>query len=158
MLIVTSILGNAFEDESFDTGGCERLEISRHEMGRSRLRGKTNMGTDVGISLKEGHCLHHGDVLAGGDKCILVEQLPERVISVAFGNTPAEIAVLIGHRVGNMHRPVAVSGSTMSFPIQADSELETFQKVFADMADQITISQDEVVFTPHAGADVHGHG
>ncbi len=157
MLIVTSILGNALGNEPLDTGGFERLKISRHEIGRSRLRRKTDMGTDVGISLKEGHVLHHGDVLAGDDRRILVEQAPEKVISVAFDNAPAETAVLIGHRIGNMHRPVAVSGSTISFPIQADSELETFRRVFADMAGQITISQDEVLFVPHAGADVHGH-
>lgn len=157
MLVVTSILENMLENESFDTSGFERLKVSRHEMGRSRLRRKTDRGTDVGISLKEGHFLRHGDVLAGDDKRILVEQVPEKVISVELNGASAETAALIGHRIGNMHRPVAVSGSTISFPIQADSELETFHRIFADMAGQITISQDEAVFVPHAGADVHGH-
>ena len=157
VLVVTSIFENILEKESHDASGFERIKVSRHEMGRSRLRRKTDRGTDVGISLKEGHFLRHGDVLAGGGKRILVEQAPEKIITVAMDDAPAETAVLIGHRIGNMHRPVAVSGSTVSFPIQADSELETFRRIFADMEGYVTISQDEAVFVPHAGADVHGH-
>ncbi len=158
--VVTSILGNILEDESYrsvDTEGFERLMVSRHEMGRGRLRRNTDRGTDVGLSLEAGRSLHHGDIFEAGGRSILIQQMPEKVISITARDVQAGTAVLIGHRIGNMHRPVAVSGDTISFPIQADSELETFQKIFADMADHITMSQEEIVFIPHAGADVHGH-
>ena len=158
MILVTSTLYNILEKESYNTDGFERLKLSRHEMGKRRLRRKTDMGTDIGVSLKEGRLLHHGDVIVeDGDRRVLVEQIPEKIILISLQNAPRESILLVGHRIGNMHRPMAVSGDIISVPIQADSEIETFHRIFADIADHISIRKDQAVFVPHTGADVHGH-
>ena len=162
--MVTSISGNIFHDkvfESLKTGDFERLKISRSELEKSRIRRQTDKGTDVGLALVSGEILHHGDVLSNDEKTIVIEQLPEKVISVRLKNKPAaarvDLLVLIGHIIGNRHRPISIKNSVISFPIQADSEIEVFQKLFFDIINDIEISIEEMIFNPHTGADVHDH-
>ena len=52
------------------------------ELEKKILRRKTDRGTDVGISLDSGIHLHHGDVIGNEEIKILLEQTPEKVISV----------------------------------------------------------------------------
>jgi len=163
VLTVTSVCGNMFHDKEYESpggGAFERLRVSRLELEKSRIRRSTDGGTDVGIALVPGRRLRHGDVLSGGGKTIVVEQLPEKVISVRLkdGETPrVEPLVLIGHVIGNRHRPVSVKDGVISFPIQSESELEVFEKMFAGVLGCIELSVEETVFDPHAGADVHEH-
>lgn len=162
MITITSIAGNIFHDKKFDSlkDNFERILVSRAELEKSRIRRKTDRGTDVGILLESGTTLHNGDVLHNDDKIIIVEQIPEKVISVGLKNNERsiELLVLIGHIIGNRHRPVAIENNTILFPIQADSELEVFQKLFADLADRIELSIQEKTFKSHTGANVHEHG
>ena len=164
MLTVTSIAGNIFHDKGFESlksEDLERLKVSRSEIEKSRLRRQTDRGTDVGLDLVSGKILHHGDVITNNEKFILVEQLPEKVISVRLKNktlAPIDLFVLIGHIIGNRHRPISIKNDVISFPIQADSELEVFQKLFADIIDDIELSIEAMIFIPHTGADVHEHG
>ncbi len=164
MLTVTSIAGNIFHDKGFESlksEDLEHLKVSRSEIEKSRLRRQTDRGTDVGLDLVSGKILHHGDVITNNEKFILVEQLPEKVISVRLKNktlAPIDLFVLIGHMIGNRHRPISIKNDVISFPIQADSELEVFQKLFADIIDDIELSIEEMILIPHTGADVHEHG
>jgi len=164
MLTVTSIAGNIFHDKGFESlksEDLEHLKVSRSEIEKSRLRRQTDRGTDVGLDLVSGKILHHGDVITNNEKFILVEQLPEKVISVRLKNktsSPIDLSMLIGHIIGNRHRPISIKNDIVSFPIQADSELEVFQKLFADIIDDIELSIEEMIFIPHTGADVHEHG
>jgi len=164
MLTVTSIAGNIFHDKGFESlknEDFERLKVSRSEIEKRRLRRQTDKGTDVGLDLVAGKILHHGDVITNNEKFILVEQLPEKVISVRLKNKTAalvDLFLLIGHIIGNMHRPISIKNDIVSFPIQADSELEVFQKLFADIIDDIELSIEEMIFFPHTGADVRDHG
>ena len=43
------------------------------------------------------------------------------------------------------------------FPIQEDSELEIFQRVFKDIIDHVELKIEEKIFLPHTSADVHEH-
>ena len=164
MLTVTSISGNIFHDKAYESlkdGNFERLKVSRSDLEKSRIRRQTDKGTDVGLSLVSGNILHHGDVLSNDEKIIVVEQLPEKVISVRLKNnktSQVDLLVLIGHIIGNRHRPISIKNDVISFPIQADSELEVFQKLFAEVIDDIELSIEETIFNPHTGADVHDHG
>ena len=136
MLAVTSISGNIFHDKmygSLETGTFERLKVSRYDLEKSRIRRQTDKGTDVGLDLASGEILHHGDILSNDDKIIVIEQLPEKVISVRLKNknmSRVDLLVLIGHIIGNRHRPISIKNDVISFPIQADSELEVFQNYF----------------------------
>ncbi len=161
MLEVNSPVGNIFLDEGFDdlkSGNFEKLRISRMELEKRILRRKTDRGTDVGLNLDSGVKLRHGDVIKNGDMKIVVEQLPEKIITVRLKNKEmTEVMTLLGHIIGNRHRPVSIKNNEISFPIQADSEKEVFTKLFQSIIDHIEMTVGEQIFSPHSGADTHEH-
>lgn len=164
MLTITSVAGNIFADRRLAekyrrakaAGRCERLLISRMEMERLRLRRKTDRGTDIGLVLEPGGRLNHGDVFAAKGKFVVVEQLPEKVVSVRIQKNDIEkmvgLAALIGHTIGNRHRPIAVDHGTVSFPVQAESEVDTFRKL---LPAGVRLKVTEQVFLP--AGEVHAH-
>jgi urease accessory protein len=163
MLAVTSVAGNIADRRlaakyrrAKAAGKCELLLVSRMEMERLRLRRRTDRGTDIGLVLEPGSRLHHGDLLAAKEKFIVVEQLPEKVVSISINKGSMEkivgLAVLIGHVIGNRHRPIAVDHYTVSFPVQAESEIVTFRKLLpAGVKMKIT----EEIFMPAGEVHVH---
>jgi len=164
VLKITKISGNVFDDElkkRFETldkqGKCERLQVSRQELEKTRLRKTTDKGTDVGLLFNGSTKLNHGDVLISEEKFILVEQLPEKVISIKIKQNQTELLVLLGHIIGNRHRPIAIDRQTIRFPIQADSELGLFKNLFAEFLEYLEIKVEERVFVPRKGMDVHEH-
>jgi urease accessory protein len=161
VLEVNSPVGNIFLDEGFDdinSGNFEKLKISRMELEKRILRRKTDRGTDVGLNLKSGIKLRHGDVIKNGDTKIVVEQLPEKIITVRLKNKKmTDVMVLLGHIIGNRHRPISIKSDEISFPIQADSEKEVFTKLFQSIINHIEMTVEERIFSPHTGADVHEH-
>ena len=161
MLEVNSTIGNIFLDEGFDdlkSKNFERLKISRMELEKRILRRKTDRGTDVGLNLDPGIKLRHGDVIKNGDTKIVVEQLPEKIITVRLKNKKmTDVIALLGHIIGNRHRPISIQGDEISFPIQADSEKEVFTKLFQSIINHIDITVEERIFHPQSGADVHEH-
>jgi len=161
VLEVNSPIGNIFVDEGFDelkNGNCEKLKISRMELERRILRRKTDRGTDVGLNLEPGVKLRHGDVIKNGDMEIVVEQLPEKIITVKLKNKKmTDVMVLLGHIIGNRHRPISIKDDEVSFPIQADSEKDVFTKLFQNIINHIEITIEEKIFFPHSGADIHEH-
>ena len=146
---------NAREDGREGDGAIERLVLTRTELARSRLRRAGERGTDVAISLGAGGHLRRGDVLACGSRRVLVEQAPESVIAATLP-AGAGAAALVGHIIGNMHRPMSIDGPTVRFPIQADSELETFGRLLGTVGG-VEMAVETAVFEPHAGAGAHGH-
>ena len=87
MLEVNAPVGNIFLGEEFDelkSENFERLRISRIELEKRILRRKGDRGTDVGFNLEPGVKLRHGDVINNGDTKIVIEQSPEKVISITF--------------------------------------------------------------------------
>jgi urease accessory protein len=68
-----------------------------------------------------------------------------------------EIPVRIGHTIGNLHRPIKLEGDTIYFPIQAETELDMFRKLFGRMNEYLEIRGDKIVFEPEEGMDVHEH-
>jgi len=161
VLEVNAPIGNIFHGEAVDDlieGDFEKLKISRIELEKRILRKTTDRGTDVGLKLEPGIKLRHGDIFKNGGKKIVVEQLPEKVISVKLKATNnSEVMVLLGHIIGNRHRPISIQGEEILFPIQADSEKEVFTKLFHSIANYIEITVEEQIFSPHSGADVHEH-
>ena len=154
MLTATGISGNIEDDRYNSVKNYERLHLSRQELEKNRMRRNTDRGTDVGIILEPGTRLHHGDVLSL-DKMIVVKQIPEKVVSVHL-EAGIQMPVLVGHIIGNRHRPIAIHDNVVRFPIQGDSELEIFERLLSAI-DGIKLSVDEIVFIPHSSTDVHGH-
>ncbi|HEY3094994.1 MAG TPA: Urease accessory protein [Nitrososphaera sp.] len=163
MLAVTSVAGNIFIDRRLSekyrrakaAGKCERLAISRMEVERLRLRRRTDRGTDVGIVLEPGSKLHHGDVLAA-ERFIVIEQLPEKVVTIGIKKDDIKqmvgLAALIGHTIGNRHRPIAVNNGVISFPVQVESEVDTFKNL---LPAGVKLKVKEQLFIPFG--EVHSH-
>src|SRR5712692_2124168 len=127
MLTITSIIGNISDDKKLMTKfkqmesrkSCERLKISRLELERSRIRKKTDLGTDIGLVLDSGTRLHHGDVIVSNlKKFIIIEQLPEKVISIRIRQlkkNPTRL-VILGHIIGNRHKQIVINNNVIYLP------------------------------------------
>lgn len=159
MLKISSPIGNIIHDEFNKlNNNSEKLFLSRIEIGKKILRKKTDRGTDVGINLDPGIKLYHGDIISNGDGVIVIEQLPEKVISVKLKTkTITDVMVLLGHIIGNRHRPISISNDEILFPIIHNSEKEIFTKLFQSIINYIEITVREEIFFPHLGGDIHGH-
>ena len=163
MLIVNTVLGNIYKDDqlakkiedSKEQGKFRRLLLSRIEMEKSRLRKKTDDGFDIGFVLEPGTKLQHGDVISESDETILIEQLPEKTLTVKFKQNDKNLFLLVGHIIGNRHRPISIRNETISFPIHDNSEMELFERLFHEVIHEIDLSIDEQRFIPHTSMDVH---
>jgi urease accessory protein len=124
-------------------------------MEKARMRRRTDRGTDIGLVLERGTHLHHGDVLDVKGKLIVVEQLPEKVVTITLdssGSRAVGKAVLVGHAIGNRHRPISVANGRISFPIQHESELQIFERL---LPAGVSLNVTTEVFIP--SGDAHPH-
>lgn len=170
MITISTTLGNIFHDNEWNekfnkvsqNNNYETLKLSRTDLSKNRLRAKTNKGTDIGIVLNSHSKIQNGDVLLSDqEKFILIQQNPEKVISVTkkdkteanFDNT----LVLIGHILGNRHRPVQIENEKIFFPIMSESELDIFMKLFSSIIDKIELKIEERIFEPHGELKTHEH-
>jgi len=160
MLKIISPIGNIYDKEFKDLkdGDFEKLYLSRIELEKRILRKKTDHGTDVGISLEQGVKLHSGDIIDNGKTKIIIQQLPEKVISVILKTkSMIDVMVLLGHIIGNRHRPIHIEANEILFPITDDSEKEIFTKLFQSIIHYIEITIKEQIFFPQTGNDIHEH-
>lgn len=157
--MVDAVIGNvrgelkAEYEEMSRRGAVEKITISRMESERVRMRKTTDRGTDIALTLAAGSRLRHGDVLVRGEKMIVIEIEPEKVAVVHLGD--ARTAALVGHAIGNLHRPIMVEGDSIYFPIQSDDEIALVQKQLAPVAGRLEIGKQVIVFEPEGV--VHEH-
>lgn len=168
---VSSILGNINKDkilkaryeEMSRLGLCEVVKISRIESERVRMRKLTDKGSDVIITLPQGSRLRHGDVIHLSDeRMIVIELKMEDLVMVRIrDDTPVdhaiEVAVRIGHTIGNLHRPIKVEERSVYFPIQADTEIEMFKRLLTPILDHLMVEKVRMVFEPEEGIEMHEH-
>jgi urease accessory protein len=175
MLTIDHIVGNIYNDDKLGSTfkdfvlkrQNEAFLITRTESQRQRMRKVSNKGTDIALNFQSGsHHLRHGDVLLLNDKQIVVVEIePENVLQVDIlketlaGSTESQIQipVQIGHTIGNLHRPIKLDGSRIYFPIQAESEIEMFRKLFHPFHHHVDIQSKRIVFEPNETMNVHEH-
>ena len=160
MLSSVSIVGNIFTENGshiLKEKTFEKLQISRNDLEKNRLRRTTDKGTDVSIVLERGSKLQHGDILNHSESFIVIYQTPEKVITIKTKEDSFELMVLLGHIIGNRHRPISLEGRTVTFPIQAESELEVFQRLFTPIIGKIEMSIEEKIYMPDQRMNVHEH-
>jgi urease accessory protein len=171
MISINSVVGNIQNDydlaQKYNQMTAKQLseiiQISRSEAQRSRMRKTSNKGSDVAITLPQSVHIKHGDVLLlNSDKIIIVEIQPEKVAVIAVRSNIAsehlfEMAVKVGHTIGNLHRPIKLEDNKIILPIQAESELDLLKKVLGSIKELIDITSTTMVFEPEEGADVHEH-
>ena len=171
MITINSIIGNMYHDENLrkqyedmsSQSLCESIRINRMEAQRVRMRKISSKGTDIALTMAPGTRLRHGDVLmVANDKMVIMELEPEnlaviRVKDNIHEHDAVQVPVTIGHAIGNLHRPLKLEGRKIYFPIQTDSEIEMFKKIFGRLLDHLEITQAKMVFEPEEGTDVHEH-
>ena len=171
MITINSIIGNIYHDENLrkqyedmsSKSLCESIRINRIEAQRVRMRKTSSKGTDIALIMAPGTKFRHGDVLiVVNDKMITIELEPENLAVVEVKDNidehdAVQLPVAIGHAIGNLHRPIKLEGRKIYFPIQTDSEIEMFKKIFGRVLDHLEISQAKMVFEPEEGMDVHEH-
>jgi urease accessory protein len=96
------------------------------------------------------------------EKMVIVELEPENVAMIEIKDNIRdhdiiEVPVRVGHTIGNLHRPLKLERNKIYFPIQADSELEMFRKLFAPIAEHLEINKTTMVFEPEEGTEIHEH-
>jgi len=160
VLSSVSIVGNIFTENGshiLKEKVFEKLQISRNDLEKNRLRRTTDKGTDISIILERGSKLQHGDILNHGESFIVIYQTPEKVITVKTKEDSFELLVLLGHIIGNRHRPISLENRSVTFPIQAESELEIFERLFAPIIGKIEMNIEEKIYIPDQRMDVHEH-
>src|SRR5215469_3543810 len=171
MIIIDSVIGNINNDKKFkekydemsSKNCCERIKISRLESQRARMRKSSDRGTDLALILPPGIGLKHGDVIILTDnKMVIVEIEPENVLMIEIKENiheddVLEVPVRVGHTIGNLHLPIKIERHKIFFPIQADTEVEMFKKLFEPVNEHLDIKKRLMVFEPEEGMEMHEH-
>lgn len=171
MILIDKIMGNINSDshlkekyrDMLKSDNVEKIEITRLESERTRIRKVSNKGTDLALTMTRGFHINDGDVvLLTDDKMVIAKRIPEHVAEISLkGNISTEqileTAIKLGHTIGNMHRPIKITNNKIYFPIQSESEIELFQKLLSNLIDNIDIKSDNIIFEPESGYDIHGH-
>jgi urease accessory protein len=178
MLTVTAILGNIKKDpllnqkykESIQKNLVETVIIQRSESEKVRMRKISDKGTDIGFILPSRSRLKDQDVVfLDGTKMILIKLSPELVAVVSLKNHSfyerdgqnyfdlINVAIKIGHTIGNLHRPLKLEENKIIFPIQTMDEIDLFKRLLSNLKEYFIITSDKVIFEPDQGFDVHEH-
>ena len=171
MIHIHKIIGNIHSNsdlndkyqEMIKTGLVEKIEITRLESDRARIRKISDKGTDLALTLIPGSHINNGDVvMLSEEKMIIANRTPENVAMISLKGLMSqdqlfETAIKIGHTIGNMHRPIKVVSDKIYFPIQSQSEVELFQTLLSNLINNIVIRSENIIFEPESGYDVHEH-
>jgi urease accessory protein len=171
MIHINKIIGNInidshLKDKYVDmikNGRVEKIEISRLESDRTRMRKTSDKGTDLALVIDAGSHINDGDVvLLTENKMVIAIRVSENVATISLRDNISndqlfKTAIRLGHTIGNMHRPIKITDGKISFPIQAQSEIELFQKLLSNLKDNIDIKNENIIFEPEEGYNIHEH-
>ena len=171
MLTITSVVGNVNSDPALAEAHrrlsakreVETILLPRHEALRSRMRKRSDAGTDIAITLEDGDHLDHGDVLlATGDRMIVVQYEPEDVLRFRMKDGLPDgdrmvVALRLGHMIGNLHRPISTRDGEVYMPLQSAAEAESMTKAMGPVAAWVEIEHLKTVFEPQEGLTSHDH-
>lgn len=171
MIHISKILGNIHSDsdlyekyqDMLKKDKVEKIELSRLQADRTRIRKVSDKGTDLALTLNPGSHIYDGDVvLLTEERIIIAKRGSENVAVVSLNNDISteqilETAIKLGHIIGNMHRPIRIVNNKVCFPIQSDSEIELFKKLFYNLRQDIDIKTENIIFEADSGYDIHGH-
>jgi urease accessory protein len=171
MIHISKILGNIHSDsdlyekyqDMLKKDKVEKIELSRLQADRTRIRKVSDKGTDLALTLNPGSHIYDGDVvLLTEERIIIAKRGSENVAVVSLNNDISteqilETAIKLGHIIGNMHRPIRIVNNKVCFPIHSDSEIELFKKLFYNLRQDIDIKTENIIFEADSGYDIHGH-
>jgi urease accessory protein len=171
MIHINKILGNIHSDSDLQEkyqymmkkNRVEKIQVSRLEAERIRIRKVSDKGTDLALTLNPGSHICDGDiVLLAEERMVIARRESENVAIISINNDISaeqilDTAIKLGHIIGNMHRPIRVINNKVYFPIQSDSEIELFKKLFYNLRQDIDIKTENIIFEPDLGYEIHEH-
>lgn len=182
MLTITNVIGNIKKDpqlhqkyeESVKKNTVENVVIQRSETEKVRMRKVSDKETDIGFILPSRTHLRDGDVVFLDDtKMIVIKLSPELVAILNIKNhlhnhhdhkheqanddELTNVAIKVGHTIGNLHRPLKIENRDIIFPIQSPDEINLFLRLLSDLKDYIEIRSEQLIFEPDQGFDIHAH-
>lgn len=180
MITITNIIGNIKKDphlnqkyeESVKKNIVETVVIQRSETEKVRMRKVSDKETDIGFILPSRTHLKDGDVVFSDDsKMIVIKLSPELVAILNLKNHShnnhlggdnkdhdlINVAIKVGHTIGNLHRPLKIENDNIVFPIQTPEEIDLFLRLLSDLKDYVEIRSDKLIFEPDQGFDIHAH-
>jgi len=171
-------------EESVKKNTIENVIIQRSETEKVRMRKVSDKETDIGFILPSRTHLKDGDVVFLDDtKMIVIKLSPELVAILNIknhlhnnhdhdhkhehdhdhkheqtnDNELTNVAIKIGHTIGNLHRPLKIENRDIIFPIQSPDEINLFLRLLSDLKDYIEIRSEQLIFEPDQGFDIHAH-
>jgi len=171
-------------EESVKKNTVENVVIQRSETEKVRMRKVSDKETDIGFILPSRTHLRDGDVVFLDDtKMIVIKLSPELVAILNIknhlhnnhdhdhkhehdhdhkheqtnDNELTNVAIKIGHTIGNLHRPLKIENRDIIFPIQSPDEINLFLRLLSDLKDYIEIRSEQLIFEPDQGFDIHAH-
>jgi urease accessory protein len=134
-LRVSAVLGNTSDADWSAKLAASRIDVlhlDAPEAQRSRLRKRTESGTDVAVGLERGVQVRDGDVLQWDENAqtALVARVDLGVVMVIDLSTLLDEPALtllsrcveVGHAVGNQHWPAVVKASQVYVPLTVAQE------------------------------------
>ena len=171
MIHIDKIIGNINSDshlrvkyqDMLKSEHVEKIEFTRLESERSRIRKVSDRGTDLALIMVPGSRINDGDVLlVTEEKMVIAKRLSENVAIISLKKNISadqlfETAIKLGHTIGNMHRPIKITDGKIYFPLQSQSEIEIFQNLFFNLSDYLDIKSENIIFEPEPGYNIHEH-
>ena len=181
MLTITTVIGNIKKDpqlhqkyeESVKKNTDENVVIARSETEKVRMRKVSDKETDIGFILPSRTHLKDGDVVFIDEtKMIVIKLSPELVAILNLKKNHlhnhhkhehdnddelTNVAIKVGHTIGNLHRPLKIENRDIIFPIQSPDEINLFLRMLSDLKDYIEIRSEHLIFEPDQGFDIHAH-
>jgi urease accessory protein len=170
-------------EKSLSKNTLETITIHRSETEKVRMRKVSDKKTDVGFILPSRTRLRDGDVVFLDDtKMIIIKLSPElvAVLNIKKNYHPhsgegdkssdsnhnhnhnhnhdfTNVAIKVGHTIGNLHRPLKIDKDDIIFPIQTPDEINLFLRLLSDLKDYVEIRTETLIFEPDQGFDIHAH-
>ena len=167
-------------EESVKKNTIENVIIQRSETEKVRMRKVSDKETDIGFILPSRTHLKDGDVVFLDDTKMIVIKLSPELVAIlniknhlhnnhdhnhdhehkherANDNELTNVALKVGHTIGNLHRPLKIENRDIIFPIQSPDEINLFLRLLSDLKDYIEIRSEQLIFEPDQGFDIHAH-
>jgi urease accessory protein len=171
MIHIDKIIGNINSDDNLKDmyhnmlrcDQVEKIQMTRLECERARIRKVTDKGTDLALTMSHGSRINDGDIaLLTDEKMVIIERVSENVAAISLNGNIAtdqlfETAIKLGHIIGNMHRPIKITDGKIYFPIQSLSEIQLFEKLLSNLRHNVDIKSENILFEPERGHDIHEH-
>ena len=181
MLTITTVIGNIKKDpqlhqkyeESVKKNTVENVVIARSETEKVRMRKVSDKETDIGFILPSRTHLKDGDVVFLDETKMIVIKLSHELVATLNlkknhlhnhhkheddnDDELTNVAIKVGHTIGNLHRPLKIENRDIIFPIQSPDEINLFLRMLSDLKDYIEIRSEQLIFEPDQGFDIHAH-